>query len=140
MKRINESKRGHLESQLPTHLVDIVHLATSQLGWEQSNSTARLFAFFLRNMIAENYNSATVTRLLNDGLIKGRAQKRITVNCPRVTSLVAKFKAQTKLSNTSDIVRLVILRIYDDLLKRKDKHLIKKLQSGDNKGDDIFFA
>lgn len=133
-------KNALLESPLPTHLVDIVQLAKLQLGWEKRESTAQLFAFFLRNMIAENYNQTTVSRLLNDGLIKGRAQKSIKLESSLVVSLVARFKAQTKINNTSDIVRLIILRIYEDLLKRKDEEVINELQSSEGGNDTLFLA
>lgn len=140
MNNLIKKSQGLLESPLPTHLVDIVQIAKVQLGWKKRESTAQLFAFFLRNMIADNYNQATVSRLLNDGLIKGRPQRKIKLDCPQVVNLIARFKSQTKINSTSDIVRLVILRIYEDLLKRKDDEVINQLKSNGNKDDTIFLA
>ena len=140
MNILKKSRQSILESQLPTHLVDIVHLAKAQLGWTQKESTEKLFFFFLRNMIADNYNQATITRLLNDGLVKGRPMKSITINSSNVVNLVAKFKAQTKINSTSDVVRLIILRIYEDLLRKQDQTIIKELIINEKKGEAVFYA
>lgn len=140
MNIVKKSRQGTLESQLPTHLVDIIDLVKAQLGLTRKKSTEKLFFFFLQNMIADHYNQTTITRLLNDGLVKGRPIKSITINSLEVVNLVAKFKAQTKVNSTSDVVRLIILRIYEDLLRRKDQTIIKELIINEKKGEAIFYA
>jgi hypothetical protein len=73
-------------------------------------------------------SSGRLARYLSSDLASGKSQKRISLKGRRVSEDIEKVKELTNLSNTSDIVKSVILKINDDILQNKSKRPIKALE------------
>jgi hypothetical protein len=64
---------------------------------------------------------------LDSELAQGKAQKRISIKGRLVAEEVNHLKEITKIKNTTDIIKSVVLKINDDILVKKEPHAIKQL-------------
>jgi hypothetical protein len=122
-----QQKRKPIDSRVPAHMLDILNLASAEVGGG-SDFVPNLLKYYLHALAVNEISSARLARYLASDLANGKSQKRISLKGRRVSEDIAKVKELTNLSSTSDIVKSVILKINDDILQNKNKKPIKMLR------------
>ena len=123
-----EQQRKPIDSRVPAHMLDILNLASAEVGGG-SDFVPNLLKYYLHALAVNEISPARLTRYLASDLASGKSQKRISLKGRRISEDIAKVKKLTNLSSTSDIVKSVILKINDDILQKKNKRPIKMLRS-----------
>ncbi len=122
-----EQSRKPIDSRVPAHMLDILHLASEAVGGG-SDFVPSLLKYYLHALAVKEISTERLTRYLASDLATGKSQKRISLKGRRVLEDVEKVKELTNLSSTSDIVKSVILQINDDILQKKSRKPIKALE------------
>ena len=122
-----ERQRKPIDSRVPAHMLDILNLASAEVGGG-SDFVPHLIKYYLHALAVKEMSSGRLARYLTSDLASGKSQKRISLKGRRVSEDIEKVKKLTNLSNTSDIVKSVILKINDDILQKKSKRPIKALE------------
>jgi hypothetical protein len=122
-----EKHRKPIDSRVPAHMLDILNLASAEVGGG-SDFVPHLMKYYLHALAVNEMSSGRLARYLSSDLASGKSQKRISLKGRRVSEDIEKVKELTNLSNTSDIVKSVILKINDDILQKKSKRPIKALE------------
>lgn len=122
-----EKQRKPIDSRVPAHMLDILNLASAEVGGG-SDFVPNLLKYYLHALAVNEISPARLASYLASDLASGKSQKRISLKGRRVSEDIAKVKELTNLSSTSDIVKSVILKINDDILQKKNKKPIKMLR------------
>jgi len=69
-----------------------------------------------------------ISSYLNSRLAEGKAQKRISIKGRHVTEELNILKKITKINATTDLIKLIVLKINDDALVNKKKTLLSNLK------------
>lgn len=114
-----EVQRKTLESRVPAHMVDILNLATNELG-AGSEFIPSMIKFYIHSLANKDISSSDISKYLNSELAKGKAQKRISLKGRYVAEELSCLKNMTKIQATTDIIKGIILKINDDILAHAD--------------------
>jgi len=123
-----EVQRKTLESRVPAHMVDILNLATNELGGG-SEFIPSMIKFYIHSLANKDISSNDFSKYLNSELAKGKAQKRISLKGRYVAEELSNLKKITKIQATSDIIKSIILKINDDILVNKKEKTINQLKN-----------
>lgn len=121
-------QRKSVESRLPSHFLDILNLASSQLGATPDFSQA-LVKFYIHGLFCNEISSAGLSRLLNSELAKGKANRRLSLKGRRVAEELEALQDATQIATTTDVLKSVVLKINDDILVHKHPARIKALEA-----------
>jgi predicted DNA-binding protein YlxM (UPF0122 family) len=124
------AQRKALESRLPAHMIDILNLATAELGGS-TDFIQHLMKYYIHLLVSDEKQAGTLANYLNSDLALGKADKRLSLKGCKIYDEVDSLKSTTHISSTTALMKSIILKINDDLLvKRKTeptaqlKHLI----------------
>jgi len=122
-----EQRRKPVDSRVPAHMLDILNLASAEVGGG-SEFVPNLLKYYLHALAVSEISPGRLARYLTSDLASGKSQKRISLKGRHVLEDIEKVKELTNLDSTSDIVKSVILKINDDILQKKSKRPIKALE------------
>ncbi len=123
-----EKQRGTLESRVPAHFIDILNLASFELSGS-INFTATIIRYYLHNLSNENLSKKEVNNYLTCDLAKGKAQKRLSIKGNNITRDIEKLKKITDINSTSKLIKIIILKINEDILMKKNLESIHFLKT-----------
>ncbi len=107
-------------------MVDILNLVSYELGGG-SGFVPNLIKYYIHTLENTKISPAKVTSYLDSSLAKGKAQKRISIKGRYVTEELNVIKEMTNIDATTDIIKLVVLKINDDVLVNKKQNTIRQL-------------
>lgn len=123
----NESK--HTLIPVPVNVIDILNIACEIVGISNQHTCTLLIPYFINILSKEDIPRQKAFIKLDNGLLKGKAQEMLLLTIHEdISYQIAMLKAKTCLQTTSDVIKLVILRIYDDLLQHPKDYLIRDLK------------
>ena len=64
-----------------------------------------------------------------DDLAQGKAQKRLSIKGRNITTDIVKLKKITHIASTPNLIKLIILKINEDILMQKKPETIRFLKS-----------
>lgn len=128
VKKQLDKQRGMLESRVPSHFIDILNLASLELGGS-IDFTATIIRYYLHNLSSENLSEKEINNYLNSNLAKGKAQKRLSIKGRNIKTDIEKLKKITHITSTSNLIKIIILKINEDILMRKKPEVIHSLKS-----------
>jgi len=123
-----EVQRKTLESRVPAHMIDILNLATNELGGG-SEFIPSMIKFYIHSLANKDISSNDFSKYLNSELAEGKAQKRISLKGRYVAEELSSLKKITKIQTTTDIIKGIVLKINDDILVNKKEKMIKQLKN-----------
>jgi hypothetical protein len=126
VKRELEVQRKALESRVPAHMIDILNLVSDQLNGGPEFIPS-LIKFYIHLLSKTNSSASSLLQYLDSELAQGKAQKRISIKGRLVAEEVNHLKEITKIKSTTDIIKSVVLKINDDILVKKEPHVLKQL-------------
>lgn len=127
IRRQLQKQRKSLESRVPAHMVDILNLACDELG-TASDFTPDLVKFYIHQYSQGNMDWHELKECLSSELAQGKAEKRISIKGQHVTEEAENLWKQAGLKNKGDVVRAVILKIYNDILEKNNPAVINQLR------------
>lgn len=118
-----ECQRRAVESRLPAHMLDILNLAAYELGAD-TDFVPTLVKYYIHRLAINPAGAGQLGELLQSELARGKADKRLSLKGKRVAAELEAVKAATRIRNTTDLIKGIILKINDDiLLKRRPEPL-----------------
>jgi hypothetical protein len=127
VKRALEKQRKPLESRVPAHMVDILNLASAEVGCG-TEFVPYLIKYYVHALASRQISPERLSGYLASELAKGKAVKRISLKGQHIVAEVGEFKALTQIESTSDLIRGVILKINDDIVQNKRAKPLNELR------------
>lgn len=121
-------QRASLEIRVPAHMLDILGLASTELGGN-SDFSYSILKYYLHALSSGQLSAKDMDKFLLTDLAKGKAQKRLSLKGKNVTHDVELLKQLLHIDSTSDLIKSVVLKINDDILVNKNIKPIKLLKS-----------
>jgi len=115
IKKQLEKQRKSLESRVPAHMIDILNLASDKLGGG-TEFVPNIMKYYIHALSNNAISSNGISDYLNSSLAKGVAQKRISLKGRYLEKELVLLKKRVKVESTTDILKIVVLKINDDLL------------------------
>lgn len=128
VKQQLETQRKAIESRLPAHMLDILNLACYKLGGN-ADFVPNLVKFYIHSLCTKTIPIKGIHHYLLNDLAKGKAQKRLSLKGRRIASEINQLKALTNISSTTDIMKIVVLKINDDLFVHPNPGTIQTLKN-----------
>jgi len=128
IKKQLDKLRKPLEGRVPSHLVDILNLASDQLG-AATDFVPSLIKFYIHALSKNEISSSNLSSLLKTDLAQGKATKRISLKGRYVVEEAELVKASAHIESTTELLKSVVLKINDDILVHKRAKQIKALES-----------
>jgi len=128
IKKQLDKQRKALEGRVPSHLVDILNLASDQLG-AATDFVPSLIKFYIHALSKNEISSSNLSSLLKSDLAQGKATKRISLKGRYILEEAELVKASAHISSTTELLKSVVLKINDDILVHKRPKRIKALES-----------
>tara|TARA_R110002072_G_scaffold302924_1_gene489829 strand:- start:112 stop:705 length:594 start_codon:yes stop_codon:yes gene_type:complete len=128
IKKQLDKQRKALEGRVPSHLIDILNLASDQLG-AATDFVPSLIKFYIHGLSKNEISSSNLSGFLNSELAKGKATKRISLKGRYVLEEAELVKASAHIDSTTELLKSVVLKINDDILVHKCPKLIQALEN-----------
>ena len=128
IKKQLEIQRRSIESRVPAHMVDILNLASCEISGS-IDFVPNLIKFYIHALSVRDITlTDSPLDILKSDLVKGQSQKRLSIKGKMIANDIEVLKDIIKTPKTSDLLKIVISKIYDDVLIKKDKKQILNLQ------------
>ena len=114
IKKQFDTQKKAIETRVPAHMVDMLNLASMELGGSTDFSNA-LIKYYLHNLSEDKTSVKGLTKYLDSDLAKGVAQKRISLKGRQVSKDIANIKMKTNIGSTTNVLKAVVLKINDDV-------------------------
>lgn len=128
VKKQLEVQRKSLESRVPAHMIDILNLVSEELGGG-TEFVPNIMKFYIHSLSNNSISSRNIARYLKTDLAEGAAQKRISIKGRHLEEELLHLKEVTKIKNTTDLIKSVVLKINDDVLVNKKPKPISQLKN-----------
>lgn len=122
-----EKQRKAVDSRVPAHMIDILNLASRQVGGG-ADFGSQLIKYYIHALARKEISPTRLASYLKSDLARGKAQMRISLKGRHVFEEIQEVKASAQLNTTSELIKSVILKINDDVLQKKSKKPIKALE------------
>jgi len=126
----NETKKS-AEYRVPAHFIDILSLAASKIDYEMGDVLSKpLLLYYVHKLNSGVISGAKLKELLSSDLASAPSSKRLSLKITERTEReLSHVVEKTGLHNNTDVVKGIILKIYEDIVEpKKPKHL-KELKS-----------
>ena len=123
-----EKQRKSLESRVPAHMIDILNLASDKLGGG-TEFVPNIMKYYIHALSNNEISSNNISRFLKSDLAKGVAQKRISLKGRHLEEELILLKEIIEVESTTDLLKIVVLKINDDLLVNERPKPLNRLKS-----------
>lgn len=127
VKRRYEAKRKPVEGRLPAHLIDILNLATLEIG-ATTDFVPSMMKYYIHLLSEDEKSAKKIARYLNSELATGRSEKRLSLKGRQISDDIEHLKTLTHIENTTDLLKSIILKINEDVLIKKKPKSIENLR------------
>lgn len=122
-----DKQRKAIESRVPSHMIDILNLASYEVSGD-TDFAPSLIKFYIHALTTNEIPREGIHDFLESDLFKGKAQKRLSIKGRMIVDEVNKLKEMTNITQTTDLIKSVVLKINDDLLVHKNERSIRHLK------------
>jgi len=122
-----DRRRKPIEGRVPSHFIDILNLASEQLG-AAADFVPSLIKFYIHAMSKDEISSSNLSSFLKTDLAQGKSTKRISLKGRYVAEETEILKECTHIASTTELLKSIVLKINDDILVHKRPKQIKALQ------------
>lgn len=128
VKKQLEKQRKSLESRVPAHMIDILNLASDKLGGG-TEFISSIMKYYIHALSHNKISSNNISKYLNSDLAKGVAQKRISLKGRHLEEELVLLKELIDIESTTDLLKIVVLKINDDVLVNERPKPIGQLKN-----------
>ncbi|MBL4909527.1 MAG: hypothetical protein JKX78_05810 [Alteromonadaceae bacterium] len=127
IKKQLETQKKSVETRVPAHMVDILNLASAELG-ANTDFSSFLMKYYFHFLSHEKGKVNNLDKFLESDLAKGRAQKRISLKGTHIIWELGMIKKHSHIESTTDVVKAVVLKINEDVLVHPKQRIINHLK------------
>lgn len=127
VKKVREGQRQPLEGRVPAHIVDILNLASDQLG-AGPDFTPGLLKYYLHSLAENEPSAKRLIKYQKSDLFTGKAQKRLSIKGRRVKDDADIVMQISHIGTKTDLLKSVVLQINDEILVNPKPRRIKELR------------
>lgn len=127
IKRQLEKQRKSINTRVPSHMVDILSLASNELG-AGTDFSSGLIKYYIHGLSTNKISSSGLVRSLKSDLAQGRASKRLSLKGQHIFEETETLKSMVQINSTTDLLKSVVLKINDDILIHKRSKPIMALR------------
>jgi len=126
----NETKRS-AEYRVPAHFIDILSLAASKIDYEMGDVLSKpLLLYYVHKINAGVISGSKLKELLSSDLAIAPSTKMLSLKITQRTERELSYVVEkTGLHNNTDVVKGIILKIYEDIVEPKTPKHLKELKS-----------
>lgn len=129
IKKQLELQRRSIESRVPAHMIDILNLASCELSGS-IDFVPNLVKFYIHALSVDDIKlTEPPLETLKSELVKGKSQKRLSLKGKMIANDIEELKKIINITKTSDLLKVVISKIYDDIIIKKDNKQILNLKN-----------
>jgi len=128
VKRQYEAKRKPVEGRLPAHLIDILNLATLEIG-TTTDFVPSMMKYYIHTLSKDEKSAKKIANYLQSDLATGKSEKRLSLKGRKIFEDIEHLKSLTHIENTTDLLKGIILKINDDVLVKKRLKPITNLRN-----------
>lgn len=128
IKKQLDKQRKAVEGRVPSHLIDILNLASDKLG-AQTDFVPNLIKYYIHTLSKDAAATMELSILLKSDLAKGRANKRISLKGRNIAEEVELVKASAQIGSTTELLKSVVLKINEEILVNKRQDRIRELET-----------
>lgn len=114
-----EAQRKPIETRLPAHMIDILNLAAVEIGGS-TDFVPNLVKYYIHTLANDKTTAKKIDQFLKSGLAKGKAEKRLSLKGRKIYSDIEELKITSRINNTTELIKSVILKINEDILVKKE--------------------
>jgi len=122
-----EKQRKPVEARVPAHMIDILNLASVELGCKTSFSQV-MIKYYIHCLANKKISSTDLGKYLKSDLAQGKAEKRISLKGCAVREDLLELQSITHLKSNTKLIKSVILKIKDDILEHNKPRFLKSLK------------
>lgn len=127
IKRQLDKRRKSIETRVPAHMIDILNLASSELG-ATPDFSFYLMKYYFHELSNDEKSVTSLAKYLENDLAKGAADKRISLKGTLIDWELKYIKDYSHLTRTTDVIKAIVLKINDDILVRPKPRRINQLK------------
>jgi hypothetical protein len=127
VKHALKKQRRSVEARIPAHMLDILNLASTEVGCSTS-FVQSMMKYYIHALAINKISRKKLADYLKSDLAKGKAEKRISLKGHHIHQDMAELKALTHLDSDSSLIKSVILKINDDILQKKRSKPLNELR------------
>lgn len=126
----NEVKKS-AEFRVPAHFIDILSLASYRIDEEMGDILSKpLLLYYVHKLNTGSISSSRLKKLLTSELASAPSTKRLSLKITeRTEKELSSVVKKTGLQNNTDVIKGIILSIYEDIVQPKIPKHIKELKS-----------
>jgi hypothetical protein len=126
-----EQAKSALEVRVPAHYLDILNVATQKIDDSlDENFHKTLILYYLHALTTGRYQQQELKMLLGSELANAKSSKRLSMKVSqRQLAELNSIMEQQSLTRSSDVVKAVILKIYQDLVQEKNLGILPELRN-----------
>ncbi|OFC71918.1 hypothetical protein [Alteromonas confluentis] len=128
VKRQYEARRKPVEGRLPAHLIDILNLATLEIG-ASTDFVPSMMKYYIHKLSEDEKAAKKIAQYLKSELASGRSEKRLSLKGRQIFDDIEHLKALTHIENTTDLLKSIILKINEDVLVKRRSKPIENLRN-----------
>lgn len=128
VKKQLETQRRPIESRLPAHMLDILNLASAEIGGSV-DFVPHLMKFYIHSLAADEKAASKIAVFLASELAAGKAEKRLSLKGRKIYDDVDTLKITAHINNTTDLIKSIILKINEDVLVKKRPRPMQQLRN-----------
>lgn len=121
-----------LETRVPAHFIDILNIAVKIIDVDLDETfTKQLFLYYLHNLNkGKKYNTSQISKLLNSEIAQAKSSKRFSIKISDKTEKeIEHYVSFWGLKSKSDLVKIIILNIYNDIVEPSEPMHLDELKS-----------
>ncbi|MCK9504224.1 MAG: hypothetical protein M0Q95_08575 [Porticoccaceae bacterium] len=127
VRRQLECQRKAVESRLPAHLLDILGLATSEVG-ATADFIPSLVKYYIHQLATDPEAAGKLKAFLRTELAAGKADKRLSLKGKIISEELELVKSAADIDSTTDVIKGIILKINEDILLLKRPEAMAELK------------
>ncbi|CAI0767682.1 Uncharacterised protein [Serratia quinivorans] len=126
-----EQAKSALEVRVPAHYLDILNVATQKIDDSlDENFHKTLILYYLHALTTGRYQQQELKTLLGSELANAKSSKRLSMKVSqKQLAELNSIMEQQSLTRNSDVVKAVILKIYQDLVQEKNLGILPELRN-----------
>jgi len=131
IKKEYDKTRKSLEVRLPAHYLDILAFASQKIDKSLDESFYKaLIIFYIHQLKEEKHSKEYFEHLLNSELAKAKSSKRLSFKLSeRNQKEFNEIIFSNGIKNISELIKIVILKINDDIIRLNKKKEINTLRN-----------
>ncbi|MDW5498895.1 hypothetical protein R6Y99_03660 [Pseudomonas lundensis] len=126
-----EQAKSALEVRVPAHYLDILNVATQKIDDSLDEDFHKtLILYYLHALTSGRYPQQELKALLGSELAKAKSSKRLSMKVSKKQlAELNSIMEQQSLTRSSDVVKAVILKIYQDIVQEKNLAILPELRN-----------